>query len=80
MEEKDFTTQKIEQLKSKVPTKNHYTSKDILQIFGIKKDTLKEWEKANKIPKARRNTQNWRVYTPEELDIVLKTVLNEGLI
>ena len=36
--------------------------------------TIKEWEKKGLIPKARRDTRGWRVYTHEQADKILKHV------
>lgn len=36
--------------------------------------TLKEWEKKGLIPKARRDSRGWRVYSPEQADKILRHV------
>lgn len=36
--------------------------------------TVKEWEKKGLIPKARRDSRGWRVYSPEQADKILKHV------
>ena len=36
--------------------------------------TLKEWEKKGLIPKARRDSRGWRVYTQEQANKILQHV------
>jgi DNA-binding transcriptional MerR regulator len=35
--------------------------------LGVSERWLREAEKEGKIPKARRNLNGWRVYTPEDI-------------
>lgn len=44
-----------------------YTVKEVLELVGISRNTLYNWEKAGKIPVAHRNVSGHRVYTEEEL-------------
>jgi DNA-binding transcriptional MerR regulator len=36
--------------------------------------TIKRWEKQGLIPKARKDSRGWRVYTEDELQAILKKV------
>lgn len=54
---------KFENRKSK-----RYLTSEVAKILGISKKTLFNWEKAGKIPKAKRDPMNnYRYYTQEDL-------------
>ena len=36
--------------------------------------TIKRWEKQGLIPKARKDSRGWRVYTEDEVQTILKKV------
>ena len=36
--------------------------------------TIKRWEKQGLIPKARKDSRGWRVYSEEEVQAILKAV------
>jgi DNA-binding transcriptional MerR regulator len=36
--------------------------------------TIKRWEKQGLIPKARKDSRGWRVYTEDEVQAILKKV------
>lgn len=38
---------------------------DVLKEIGVTRNTIYLWEKANKIPKARRDRNGTRIFTPE---------------
>jgi len=55
-------------------SKKRYTSSEVAKILGIYKRTLFNWEKAGKIPKAKRDPMNnYRYYTEEDI-IKLKKI------
>jgi len=45
-----------------------YTVSEVCNILGIFKNTLYNWEKQRKIPKAKRDPMSkWRIYTKEDV-------------
>ena len=53
--------------------KSRYLAHEIAQILGVTKRTLWNWEKAGKIPKARRDPMSrFRMYTEEDLQKLKK--------
>lgn len=51
-----------------------YYVKDLGERLGVSIKTIKKWEQEKKIPKARRNVFDWRIYTEAELDRVEEIV------
>lgn len=50
-----------------------YTSQQVADILGIYKQTLFNWEEAEKIPKAKRDPMNnYRYYTREDIEYLKK--------
>jgi len=43
--------------------------------IGCSERWLREAEKLGKIPKARRNLNNWRVYTQEDISLIKELLL-----
>lgn len=57
----------------KLKLKRYYSVKDVIEILGIARRTLYNWEKAKKIPKPRRNKlSNYRLYTIEDIKRIKK--------
>ncbi|HRK61735.1 MAG TPA: MerR family transcriptional regulator [Candidatus Omnitrophota bacterium] len=48
--------------------KSYLTIKDVAAVLGVSARTLMNWEKAKKIPQAKRDPMNnYRYYTQEDL-------------
>ena len=48
--------------------KKFYTTAEVSNLLGITKNTLFNWERAGKIPKARRDPMNnYRTYTEKDI-------------
>ena len=47
---------------------------DLAKMLDRSSRTVKEWEKKGLIPKPRRDSRGWRVYSPEQADKILKHV------
>lgn len=61
------------------PMGEYYTANDIAALFKVTKMTIYRWEKAGKIPKARRHPMNkYRVYTMADIEKI-KKIVNKGL-
>ena len=53
--------------------KRYYSVKDVVEILGIARGTLYNWEKAKKIPRPKRNRlSNYRLYTIEDIKKIKK--------
>lgn len=49
--------------------KRYYKVAEVCRILGIFKNTLYNWEKKRKIPRAYRDPMsNWRLYAKEDVD------------
>jgi DNA-binding transcriptional MerR regulator len=51
-----------------------YKIKDLALRLDRSTLTIKRWEKQGLIPKARKDSRGWRVYTEEEVQAILKMV------
>jgi len=51
-----------------------YKIKDVALRLDRSILTLKRWEKRGLIPKARKDSRGWRVYTEDEVHAILKKV------
>jgi hypothetical protein len=51
-----------------------YKIKDVALRLDRSILTIKRWEKQGLIPKARKDSRGWRVYTEEEVQAILKKV------
>lgn len=48
--------------------KKRYLIQDVARVLGVTKRSIYNWEKAGKIPKARRDPMSrYRIYTEEDL-------------
>jgi len=57
----------------------YHTAQEVADILHINKATLFRWEKAKKIPKARRHPMNnFRIYTKDDIE-KLKKIVNKNL-
>ena len=53
--------------------KRYYTVSEVCAALGIFKNTLYNWEKNGKIPRARRDLMShWRLYSEKDLKIIKK--------
>jgi DNA-binding transcriptional MerR regulator len=43
---------------------------DVAERLGVTTKTITRWEKAGKIKRAKRDWRGWRVYEPEEVDLM----------
>jgi DNA-binding transcriptional MerR regulator len=51
-----------------------YKIKDVALRLDRSILTIKRWEKQGLIPKARKDSRGWRVYTEDEVQAILKKV------
>ena len=53
--------------------KKFYRVSEVCEILGIFKNTLYNWERQNKVPRARRDPMNgWRLYSHEDVQSLIK--------
>ncbi len=56
-----------------IKNEKHYRVSDICNILGISKNTLYNWERKEKIPKAWRDPMSgWRIYSVRDLERIKK--------
>jgi DNA-binding transcriptional MerR regulator len=51
-----------------------YKIKDVALRLDRSILTIKRWEKQGLIPKARKDSRGWRVYTEDEVQAIMKKV------
>ena len=52
-----------------------YTTKEVAEVLEITKNTLFNWERKKKIPKAKRHPMNnYRVYTKDDVEKIKRTI------
>lgn len=53
--------------------KKFFRVSEVCEILGIFKNTLYNWEKQNKVPRARRDPMNgWRLYSQEDVQSLIR--------
>lgn len=57
----------------------YYKPNQAARLLGIARRTLIRWEELNRIPPAKRNYLNHRVYTKEDLENI-KKIIGLGII
>ena len=53
----------------------HYRLQDILRQIDRNKTTLIRWEEAGLIPRAQKDSRGWRCYTKEQVDEIVRLVV-----
>lgn len=43
---------------------------EVAKELGVTTKTITRWEKAGKIKQAKRDWRGWRVYSPEDLEVM----------
>jgi len=54
--------------------KEKYYLNDISKKIDRNKNTLLRWEREGLIPKAKRDSRGWRVYTKKEVQQIIKLI------
>ncbi len=52
--------------------KKFYTIKEAAEIIGVNKETLRRWDKTGKFPSSRNPMNNYRVYTSNQINNLIK--------
>jgi len=61
-----------------LPIRKKYTVQQVADLLSLYKGTIKNYEKKNIFPEARRNPINgYREYSEEDID-ALRRILNDG--
>lgn len=55
--------------------KEFITIKEASEILGVSKDTLRRWDKAEKLKTKRHPMNNFRIYNPVEVEALRKSIL-----
>lgn len=56
---------------------NEYlTISEAAKFIGVSKNTLRTWERANKIKTLRNPMNQYRLYKKEDLEVLLKNISN----
>lgn len=50
----------------------YYQTREVSKIAGVHRDTLLRWLREGKIPEPKRNRNNWRIFSPSDLDNVIE--------
>ncbi len=60
-----------------IPTdkqKKYLKIKEVAELFGVTPLTLRNWDKAGKLKAYRHPINNYRLYKPEEIEILLRKI------
>lgn len=49
-----------------------YTVGEVAKIFGVNAETIRRWDKSGKLPSKRHPINNYRVYTQQQIDGLMK--------
>lgn len=52
----------------------YYTLKQVSKILGVTTQTLRNWDKSNKLKAYRNPLNNYRVYKVEQVNLLLRKV------
>lgn len=52
--------------------KKYFSIKEAASRLGVTRQTVKNWEGGGDIPKPRRNSRGWRLYTDEDVEKIRK--------
>ena len=58
------------------PRAGHYRVSDVAKRIDRATTTVFRWEKDGLIPKARRDSRGWRIYTELDVETIIKLVRN----
>lgn len=53
-------------------TQKHYQTREVSKIAGVHRDTLLRWLREGKIPEPKRNRNNWRIFSKDDLDKIVE--------
>jgi len=56
------------------PRAGHYRVSDIAKQVDRSAAAIIRWEKEKRIPKAKRDSRGWRIYTREQVDEIVNLV------
>ena len=52
--------------------KKFYTVKQVADLVGVHRATIRRWLEAGRIPEPDRDRNGWRIFSKEEVEVVLK--------
>lgn len=52
--------------------KKFYSVKEVADLAGVHRATIRRWLESGRIPEPDRDRNGWRIFTEEELGIVLR--------
>ena len=55
--------------------KEFITIKEAAAILSVSRDTLRRWDKADKLKTKRHPMNNFRIYNPDEVEALRKAIL-----
>ncbi len=54
------------------PQKKYLKIKEVAEILGVTPLTLRNWDKAGKLTAYRHPINNYRIYKPEDIELLLR--------
>jgi DNA-binding transcriptional MerR regulator len=60
--------------------KRYYTIKEAAKIIGVTPLTLRNWDKLGKFRAYRNPINNYRVYRPDQIELLLRRIENRGIV
>lgn len=60
--------------------KRFFTIKEVAKILGVTPLTLRNWDKKGKLNALRNPINNYRIYKPEDIELLLRKIESKGKI
>ena len=60
--------------------KRYLTVKEVANSFGVTALTIRNWDKAGKLKSYRNPINNYRVYKPDDIELLLRKISSKGKI
>jgi site-specific DNA-methyltransferase (adenine-specific) len=57
--------------------KKYLKIKEVAELFGVTTLTLRNWDKSGKLKAHRHPINNYRVYKPEDIELLLRKIESE---
>jgi len=60
--------------------KRYLTVKEVANLLGVTPLTLRNWDKSGKLKAYRNPINNYRIYRPEDIELLLREIESKGKI
>ena len=60
--------------------KRYLTIKEVAKILGVTTQTLRNWDQKGQLKALRNPLNNYRIYKPEDIELLLRKIESKGKI